>query len=784
MAAELLVRPAHPLRGGPCPKLEIPSRDLGGVKFGLERLGHQKKALPNTPPGPPRQAANQRKFHGPPPSRRGIKHPVPRRFILPLALGLLLFPAGCGKKGPPILAEKDDPWAVCAFARHIPASSEGFFWCRHPAESWRDLAGRAAPLLEPPGLPRSWQGTSPGRIFQAWLEAPRTPEILTALGPVDQGEIFLALGAGSGSQLAALQQVKRLFAVARLRNLFTPLPAEEAPPEEIIPLEALPEDLAAAAFTEVITPLAPAMQEALEKFVREAVVPPLLLGAKLPPDSPLPGLLETWAASLPEKIPRDRVEAGEHGEFTRLRLPLTLLVPTNVAVRTRDILAANLGDPYAATYLVRDLLAKVTTLGFGQMHGYFVISIGTDSGRPTLAAGPADALPSTPVMQRLEPLLTAGADTVFYADPLVVSLAAAPPPVTEYLEAALEAALEFAPAETIDPLRAQAAPLRMQAADLFRPRVSAVGGLARYEANTWRAEIFGGSLAPRLALANAAPLLRPETGVDLFWTENWEAGYVRRLTDFSAGLATFAAAWTKALGPVFLDEQGQATVKAFLHLAAGPLEQLKSQAGPLLEAALGTQVALAVAFAGSMPPPPLLPPAAAQASLPRVALAAALRDRAALSRGWEAVTQAGETARWPAPVAWPELGGAVTYAYPLPLGGPDLGLAVTIDGNRWLLGNSRAFNLQVAASPPAAAGRDAVQAGEFQTAPLATFAAAWATALDEDPSLAGMTAGLIPTDPQILSAAAEVLKTPRRFRYEARWEQEMLHRVLELAPVP
>ena len=641
-----------------------------------------------------------------------------------------------------------------------------------------------SPLLTDPGLLESWQGTPPGRLFNAWLEAPRTPEILTALGPVAHEEIFLALGTGTGSQLAALQQVKRLFEVARLRNLFTPQPAEDAPPEENIPLEAMPEDLAAAAFTEVITPLAPAMQEVLEKFVRDAAIPPLLIGAKLPPDSALPRLVEEWVSTLPEKIPRDRVEAGEHGQFTRVRLPLTLLVPTNVAVRARDILAANIGDPYAATYIVRDLLAKITTLGFGPMHGYFVISIGTDSGLPTLAAGPAEALPSTPVMQRVEPLLPAGADAVFYADPLIVSLAAAPPPVAEYLEAALEAALEFAPAETIEPLRAQAAPLRTQAADLFRPRVSAVGGLARYEENVWRAEIFGGSLAPRLASGNTAPLLGPETGVDFLWTENWEAGYVRRLTDFTAGLATFAAEWTKALGPVFLDDQRRATVEAFLRLAAGPLEQLTPTAGPLLETALGTQVALAVSFDGSMPPPPLLPPAAAQAILPRVAIAAALRDREALGRGWEEATKAGDTARWPAPLTSPEPDGAVTYAYPLPLGGPDLGLAVTIKANRWLLGNSRDFNLQVAASPTAAPGRDAVQAVEFDTPPLATFVAAWASALDEDPSLAGMTAGLIPSDPQTLSAAAEMLQSPRRFRYEARWEQDTLHRVLELSPVP
>ena len=122
----------------------------------------------------------------------------------------------------------------------------------------------ASPLLNDPGLRESWRGTPPGRLFNAWLEAPRTPEILTALAPVTNDEIFLALGTGSASQLAALQQVKRLFEVARLRNLFTPRPAEDAPPEENIPLEAMPEDLAAAAFTEVIVPLAPAMQEALE----------------------------------------------------------------------------------------------------------------------------------------------------------------------------------------------------------------------------------------------------------------------------------------------------------------------------------------------------------------------------------------------------------------------------------------------------------------------------------------------------------------------------------------
>jgi hypothetical protein len=183
-----------------------------------------------------------------------------------------------------------------------------------------------------------------------------------------------------------------------------------------------------------------------------------------------------------------------------------MLVPTNVAVRARDIIATNIGDVYAATYIVRDLLSKVTTLGFGWMHGHFVISIGTESGVPVLSDSPDRSLVGAPPVQRLEPLLGEGADILFYADPLVVSLAAAPPPVAEYLDAALEAALEFAPAPTIDPLRKAAGPLREQAAELFRPRFSAVSGVIRQKHESWQAELFGGSLAPRLALGNAAPL--------------------------------------------------------------------------------------------------------------------------------------------------------------------------------------------------------------------------------------------------------------------------------------
>lgn len=711
-----------------------------------------------------------------------LKRPLP----LVVLLAALFFAAGCDRPKTPAGADPSagDPWASFPFVQKVPGDTEAFVAVRQPAKVWREIAAAGEPLLSDPGTVAWWQGTAPGRLVAAFLEGPRTPPLLEALGPAMEHEVFLACGPGTGSQLAALQQIKRLFDAARLRNLFTPLPTEDVPPEEEVSLEELPEDLGSAAFTEVIVPLPPAMQETLEKFVREAALPPLLIGAKIPEDSPLPALLQEWVDSLPEKIPRDRVEAGEHGQFTRVRLPVTMLVPSKVAVRARDLLATNIGDVYAATYIVRDLLSKVTTLGFGRMHGYFVVSIGSESGLPTLADDPAQSLAATANGQKLEPLLGEGDEAVFYADRLVVSLAAAPPPVAEYLDAAVESALEFAPAETIEPLRRQSAPLRAQAEELFRPRTSAVGGLVRKTDDQWRAELFGGSFAPRLASGNAAPLIDPGAEVDILWTEHWEEGYAQRVLDFLAGLAAFAADWTKALGPVFLEPERQATVDAVLRLVGGPITHVKNNAGTLLQNALGPHVAMAVSFDGTMPSPPLLPAAAAEAILPRVALGAALRDREALARGWEELVGGQAGASWPLPVSSTEPDGTVTYEYPLPLGGPDLGAAVTIEGPRWLLGNSRAFNLEVASLPAPAAGTTAVQTIEFSTAPLATLTATWAQAMERDPTMAGFTGGLLPQSPPSLAAMAEVLKIPRRFRYEARWEDDVLHRVLELTPAP
>lgn len=702
---------------------------------------------------------------------------------LPVALlaAVLLAAAGCGRDKEEPVAPPENLADAFPFLRHAPGDSEAFLAVRHPAGIWRQFASAWEPVLSDPGVRQSREETAAGALADAFLGGPRTPALLEALHEAAEYEMFVLCGRGTGAQLASLQQAKRLFEAARLRNLFTPWPAADIPEEEV-PLEGIAEDPARAAFTEVVVPLPPAMQETLEEFVRDAALPPLLLGAKLPADAALPGLLEEWVAALPEQIPRDRVVHKDQDTFTRVRLPVTMLVPSAVASRARDILAANIGDVYAATYIVRDLLSKVTTLGFGRLHGWFVISLGNESGFPELASAPDDSLAAAPALRGLQALPAGNAEAVIYADRLVVGLAAAPPPVAEYLDAALESALEFAPAETIGPIRAQAAPLRAQAADLFRPRTFPFAGVLQRSGGVWRADMSGGSLAPRLAASNADPLLAPDAAVDILWTEQWEDGYARRLAEFAGGMAAFAGSWVEALGPVFLEGTNHSVAGGILRGVAGPAELLKGNASELVGNALGPQVALAVSFDGTMPSAPLLPAAAGKAILPRIGAMAALRDRKSLARAWADLTAAGPQTSWPPPIGTTEADGMVSYAYPLPSGGPDLGAVVTVTGSRWLLGNSRAYNETVGALP---GGRDAaVQTIEFSTAPLATFAAAWSDALAAEPTLAPLLAGLLPDNPQTLSALADLLKTPRRLRYEAKWEDGTLHRVIELGPAP
>jgi hypothetical protein len=269
------------------------------------------------------------------------------------------------------------------------------------------------------------------------------------------------------------------------------------------------------------------------------------------------------------------------------------------------------------------------------------------------------------------------------------------------------------------------------------------------------------------------------------WTESWEEGYARRLLDFTAGLAAFAADWIEALGPVFLDDTQQSRANALLQMVGKPVAQLEHTAGKLIDGALDPHVFFALALDGTVPRPPLLPATVENALLPRLAAGAGLRDREALSRGWQELTAAGpDPARWPEPLVSSDPGGVESYEYPLPLGGPDLGLTVTVTGQRWILGSSRPFNQSVAALPSPAAGQVAVQTIELTTPPLATFAAACAAALTAEPSLAESIGKPVLSDPGTLEAAARVLQTPRRFRYEARWEKDMLHRVLELTPAP
>jgi hypothetical protein len=676
--------------------------------------------------------------------------------------------AGC-QRAP----RSEQVWREAGFVSRVPAATEAFL-SLHGADRWRAVAEAWSPLLDDPGVREAWSRTPAGRIAEPFGMETLLPALRQALSSSPPEEAFVAFGPGTASQLAALQQVKRLFEAARVRNLFTPVPdADLVPPEENDPSAELPDDLADAAFTEVMLPLPPAMQEALENFVRHAAIPPVVAGLKLAPDDDrLPALLQTWVDRLPEKIPRDKFNAGAHGEFTRVRLPVMSVVPREAAVRARDILAANIGDPYAATYIIRDLMAKSTTLCFGRAHGYFLVTVGMDDPRQALAADFADSLPAKGALDRVAPLLGPGKAALVYADPLIASLAAAPPPVGEYLDAAMESALEFAPGDAIRSLRTAAAPLREQAEELFHPRVAALGGVVRETEGRWSAELFGGSLAPRLALGNARPLIAADPRMAVTWTEHWEADYAVRVARFAAGVSTFAEKWLETLGPVFLEAGARDRTGRLLGLLAAALQPLGGDSAELLEKAFSHHVALTVDVDGVTP-----------AILPRVAVAAGLRDRDALGTLRAKITGSSVlplmTAVETAPAS-----GATTYAYPVPLAGPDLEPAVTVDAQRWILGTSPSFTAAVAALPDAARGSSSVQSISVATAPVAAFAESWAGALEQDSSLSALTAGLLPSEPATLRAAARLLRTPRRFFYEARWEKDILHRVIELTPAP
>ncbi|MEX1044901.1 MAG: hypothetical protein WEC73_02125 [Chthoniobacterales bacterium] len=697
------------------------------------------------------------------------------RLFVPMLLAALVG-SGCGRS-----PRAEETWRETGFVRHLSARTEACV-VLHGGGVWGPgLAAAWHPLLADT---KQWSGTPAGRVLEAVLGAPQTGALTSAVLASAGDEVCLAFGSGTAGQLAALQQVKRLFEAARIRNLFTPMPVSDlVPPETEAPAEELPDDLADAAFTEVMIPLPPAMQEALENFVREAAIPPVLAAFKSPGgDPPLAAFLREWVDGLPAAIPRDTIEVAGHGTFARVRLPVASVVPREAAVRARDILAANIGDPYAATYIIRDLMAKTTTLCFGRVHDYFIVSVGPEDPLAGLAPAFAQSLPAAGALDRLAPL-AGGATALLYADPLVVSLAAAPPPVGEYLDAALEAALEFAPANRIRSLRETAAPLRAQAAELFHPRLAALSGVVRQENDRWTAELFGGSFAPRLAPANAKPLLAADADAALIWTEHWEADYAGRLAAFVAGAAAFADEWIEALGPVFLEDAARDRTRRLIGMFSGLLAPFREGSVETLEKALDRHVAFVLGLDGIMPGPPFTPPAAAKAVLPRLAIGAGLRDQGALAELPAQMMNNRDSISIGPPQTATE-GGLTTSSYPIPLAGPDLAPAVTVGHGRWILGTSPSFTATVAAAPRPPGGSLSVQSIELNTAAFADFATAWAAALEEDGNLAFYAMGLMPTDPATLRAAAAMLQTPRHFAYEARWDGQTLHRVIRLHPSP
>lgn len=361
-----------------------------------------------------------------------------------LVAGLLFVP-GCQPPQPPA-----DAWEHAGFLRHAPGNSEGFLALRQPGPRWREMAPAWEAVLAQPAIQTAAERSPAGQILTAFLAEPKAGTLAAALGSAAEEEMFVVLGPGTAAQLSSLQQIKRIFEAARIRNLFTPalpggLDATEEPPPDL-----LPEETASAAFSEVRAPLPPAMETALQHFVKNAEAPPILIGMKSA-DGPgtVPGVLEAWAQNLPEKFPRDTVDVPPHGKITRVRLPISQFVPRDAAVRARDLLAATIGDPYSATYIVRDLLAKTTVVSFGRAHGYFVISVGTENLIDLLAAKVDGSLAANPAIAPLAPLFGPETTALFYADALITGLAASPPPVGEYLDAALESALEFAPAGRI-----------------------------------------------------------------------------------------------------------------------------------------------------------------------------------------------------------------------------------------------------------------------------------------------------------------------------------------------
>lgn len=699
------------------------------------------------------------------------------RWLVLILAALAVSLAGCGPRQP-----REVVWQDAGFVRHAGAGTEAFLSLKRPGEMWHCLAETARPLLEDQAVEDAWSKSAWASVTRATFADLDHDKWEQALDEASKEEVFIAFGSGTAEQLASLQQIKRLFEAARLRNLFTP-----ALLSEVAPGHAPAPDVAAgspeeAALSNVGIPLPPAMEAALEKFVSGASVPPVTLGAKIPDHgAKLPERLNAWALALGgDPASSDTIADGPYKGFTRVRTHVARLVPREAAVRARDLLGAEIGDAYAATRIVRALLSKPAVICFGHTRGYFLVCVSPTDTPPPLADNFASSLAATQELARVADMLGPQTRGVFHANTLLVSLAAAPPPVGEYLDAAIDSAVEFAPAERIRPLKDAATKLRSQAEAAFRSRTAAATGLLQNEESMWKIEMFGGSVAPRLAKENGAPLLDGTPAGGLLWCERWETGYTGQLAQLASGLAQFAADWTETLGPTFLDPRTLAQTKAAIALGAKPVQRLGLVPPAKWDLALGPDRALAVVFDGVMPPPPLMSVGAAKALLPRVAVAANVKNPAALDEVLASATpdNLGAAAETKLP------GGGTCKEFAVPFGGPDLSPAAAREKGLWILGTSAYFVRALAEQNQDHQGAPCVQSINLGTAPMAAFLSAWADAVDTDPSLASLPRGLLPSKVSTLRAAAEVLRIPRKIGLEMRWEGQEIRRTIRVAPGP
>jgi len=680
-------------------------------------------------------------------------------------LFFILFFVGCKKKPATPVS-----WENPGFESHVPQDAEGFISLRQPVQQWHHLQPTWSSLLADPTLRNAWHQSPWGQIVDALTSSNSLAPLTRAFLEADGEDYILVLQRGTAAQLASGLQVQRLFEAARWQNIFTPPIAEDTPSE--ITAKSDFNNPESAAFTEVKVPLSPAMEESLKKIVKEISVPPVLLGIKLRSgDKSVLEAFHKWSAGLPEKVSRDKFPLSAQGEFTRIHLQLADLLPQGSAKHGRDILAATIGDPYAATDLMRSLISKPIVLSFGEAFGYFLVMIGPNDSPPAFAESVETSLAALPTLAPLASRRGTDMVAMFYADSLVTGLTASPPPIKNYITAALEAVMEFAPAEKKEPLLTSGLALERQADDLFQPLVAPTCGVIAHDKSGWRADIFGELLAPRLAHENGTPLLDMSPNLALLWTEQWSDGYTGNLLQFTGDLSTFAMRWIDDLGPLILDSKKLAWAEQMTNILREPSARFAHLEPTSWDQAFDRRRAFVVATEGITPQ---------TAFFSTLAIAAGLQDRKALTANWDEV----------APASWSVMhtnaltSGGVSYEFSSSLISSNLNLAITLENQRWVLGTSTNVTQTLGSAPTSSRGTKSVQRVQFSTVALATLVSTWADALETNTALSLSLPKFLPHEPQTWRTAAALLQKPYQFDYEARWEEKLLHRSVQLSPTP